>query len=306
MEYLNYSRQISAHCKKNEGAFRAFGNSKYADHIEHIGRMHRKSEKFILPKGGLFVSSDETVSGLDNERELHLPFKNICLEYFSDYKLNADDPIDAYRMAQQEAETGINYLDGTVHAPKRAIYVTEEIDPGFIHFAPCFYVEKDKQWIVMPFAWIPRRDFKTSMPTPAGLVTGGYFGLTMEMFPLTDYNDEFTVVMHFLNVLALRNVHVSKPMISRKAADSNKSRNKGVLPYDSYRVLEIEVMPLNATDYDESSGEGGDRFRPREHVRIGHERTYKSGKKIWINGITVNKDIGHKVVKAYAIKGASV
>jgi hypothetical protein len=46
---------------------------------------------------------------------------------------------------------------------------------------------------------------------------------------------------------------------------------------------------------------GGKHASPIEHVRMGHERKYKTGKKVWIDDITVNKGMGGRIEKDYKL-----
>ena len=48
---------------------------------------------------------------------------------------------------------------------------------------------------------------------------------------------------------------------------------------------------------------GGRHASPREHVRIGHKRVYKSGKEIWVDEITVNEGKQGKITKTYKFAG---
>lgn len=305
MEYFNYSRSVAAFAKKFAINARLAGERNYADELDYVAKLHRESEKFILPDNG-FVLDDKEWSGLPNDEELRLPFKTICLEFRVERERSEDNPEDQYVMQLQQAEMMArgkkgSYEETTVLSKKRLVYVTENGDPRFIFFTPCFYNERDKRWHILPMAAIPKKDFRKFKPDGK---LGVAVALSDDRIPSVDYVDEAYAVMNFLNALSCANVRVGSPKILKKAQFNNKSLPKGVLPFDSYRVLEIDVVSPEATDYTGQSEGSGERFRPREHVRRGHKRRYKSGKEVWINDNKVNEGIGHKVVKTYAIKAS--
>jgi len=303
MEYFNYSRAVAAYAKKFENGVRALGDHKYAEDLYYVAKLHRDSEKFVLPDNG-FVLDDKGLSGLPNDEELRLPFKTICLEFNVTRDRSEDRPEDQFIIQAQQAEMrakGIegNYAETTILSRKRLVYATESGDERFIFFQPCFYDEKHKKWCILPMGAIPKKDFKTTTADGSCAIL---IATSDGRFPITDYNDEAHALMNFLNALSCANVNVGPPKILKKAQFNNKSLPKGVLPFDSYRILEIDVVSPEATDYAGPSEGIDERFRPREHVRRGHKRHYKSGKVVWINDKTVNEGVGHKVVKTYVVK----
>ena len=74
---------------------------------------------------------------------------------------------------------------------------------------------------------------------------------------------------------------------------------KGKLPPVSYKVLDINI-------FKRKSKNGGFKFpnrqKPGQHTRRGHQRTYKSGKKIYIKPQIINLGAERKIYKDYRIK----
>ena len=64
-------------------------------------------------------------------------------------------------------------------------------------------------------------------------------------------------------------------------------------------VHKIVVLNPESKKRSTQGHKGGKHASPREHVRIGHKRVYKSGIEIWVDEITVNEgDLG-KITKTY-------
>jgi hypothetical protein len=66
----------------------------------------------------------------------------------------------------------------------------------------------------------------------------------------------------------------------------------------------VKICPdalAKATAPGSESGIAGERHSPREHMRRGHYRTYRSGKRIWVEGMTVNRGKGGRIDKDYVI-----
>lgn len=64
-------------------------------------------------------------------------------------------------------------------------------------------------------------------------------------------------------------------------------------------VHKIVILNPESKKRSTQGHKGGKHASPREHVRIGHKRVYKSGIEIWVNEITVNEGNLGKITKTY-------
>ena len=99
------------------------------------------------------------------------------------------------------------------------------------------------------------------------------------------------VVMSFLNALACSNIYIHK----EQSKQPHKLK-KDALPFDDYHVL-----MLNNNHSNEESGEHNSHRHPRQHLRRGHIRRYKSGITIWINSMVVCPETKTKIIKDYKV-----
>lgn len=114
--------------------------------------------------------------------------------------------------------------------------------------------------------------------------------------PASEYMDEIGALLSMLNVLNCKNVNIddSAPRRVRKAKAGGK---KAALPFDSYKVLTVDV-PAETSD----KGTVGTGRSPREHLRRGHIRRLADGRRVWVNATVVASGRGAGVVtKDYAI-----
>lgn len=87
------------------------------------------------------------------------------------------------------------------------------------------------------------------------------------------------------------------PTIHHSAPISSSFRKK-VKPCDVERYIVYTLDKTKPKQY-KSVHKGGTHASPVEHERIGHWRTYKSGKKVFVAAVTVNKGKGGRVEKDY-------
>jgi hypothetical protein len=78
-----------------------------------------------------------------------------------------------------------------------------------------------------------------------------------------------------------------------------KRKAKGEPPLYEYRILTVDVRPRH-----ETTGEptGRHHASPRQHIRRGHIRHYKSGKNVWVQQMMVGDPARGRVDKDYEIR----
>lgn len=276
---LQYAHKIKFENKERLRQLRT-----YIQDMDQTIRWIRESQKFILPTNG-YILSDKTLRAL-SPSEIHLPFPTIALEYPSDINQT---------------------IDPNKYEYSKTLIVLHE-DEDDIHLRLVSWLVKPKTWTALPALKFPKRNaFKVQ---DNGVIEMHRLQIKPGPSNLQEYQYEITVVLDFLNALACKNVHMDQTVTSEKKPNKVKPRDKKsttkVLPFDTYRYLTIDV-PRKRTNSSEEEQEllytPGDRYRPREHLRMGHPRKYKNGITLWINDMKINEGIGHRVEKTYIIRG---
>ena len=90
-------------------------------------------------------------------------------------------------------------------------------------------------------------------------------------------------------------VYMSVPTPRDNAVNEKKIR-KGKKP-----LIEFRLISITAQKRDLPSIPQGTHASPRQHWRRGHWRTYKSGKRAWVEPMLVGDEKNGKVVKDYVI-----
>jgi hypothetical protein len=265
MQPGNYCRQVLTQLS-DEVRDREFHDPYRAEAMGVMGFI-TKTQKFLLPKGGMIIDDLELKALADSPR-LELPFGETCLEY--------------------EAPSG-PLLPGQVAAPKRVLLCIDGGDD--IILKVIFFSKRSSKWLIMPSVCIPKQGYR-------GNVLNGNAETKIVVVdtrvPQRDYAEEVTVLMGFLNALACSNVGIER-LNDRRASP----KVKGAFPFDSYHVLTIE-----STNGQQKSGVGiiGSHRSPREHLRRGHIRRLHDGRRIWVNAAVINAGTPGKVTKDYRLK----
>lgn len=115
--------------------------------------------------------------------------------------------------------------------------------------------------------------------------------------------DERFMINHLMNVtwlLSIKKIEENLKEIKANPSLVKVAQKKGKLPPISYKVLDLNL-------YKRKSKKGGFKFpnrqKPGQHTRRGHQRTYQSGKKIYIKPQVINLGSERKIYKDYRIKG---
>jgi hypothetical protein len=275
MQPLNFSRQMVKQYRELVSV-PGFGGD--AQRLRHMIDLANASQKFMLPPGGRLLE-DLEFRALDGATPLRLPYEFISLEW------TEDRPGDAYGVSRD--------TDHLSTCPKRVLFA--RADEGVIRCTPNVWWQNQGFWTPLEDIGLPEVGALLETEGGARRIAPVYSS-KRQMELASDYIDELSVLLSFLNALQCSNVHVERvePSKVRKAM-----LKKGALPFDTYHVLTIDV-PSKAG---EGAAAGGHRS-PREHLRRGHIRRLGDGRRIWVNAAVIGAGRGAGVVsKDYAIRG---
>lgn len=90
-------------------------------------------------------------------------------------------------------------------------------------------------------------------------------------------------------------VLMSRPSIEDAAANKKRAR-KGKAP-----LVEFKLVSVTGKETHKASTPHGTHASPKQHWRRGHWRTYKSGKRAWVEPMLVGDEKNGKIIKDYAI-----
>lgn len=90
-------------------------------------------------------------------------------------------------------------------------------------------------------------------------------------------------------------VLMSRPSIEEVAANKKRAR-KGKAP-----LVEFKLVSITGKETHKPSIPHGTHASPKQHWRRGHWRTYKSGKRAWVEPMLVGDEKNGKIIKDYAI-----
>lgn len=88
---------------------------------------------------------------------------------------------------------------------------------------------------------------------------------------------------------------MSRPSIEDAAANKKRAR-KGKAP-----LVEFKLVSVTGKETHKISTPHGTHASPKQHWRRGHWRTYKSGKRAWVEPMLVGDEKNGKIIKDYAI-----
>lgn len=270
MQHFNYCRQMVKQYRDMLAEPDFSGDGK---RLRHVIDLANASQKFLLPKGGRFLDDTE-FKALDNESPLRLPHEFISLEWLE------DRPGDAYGNIREDISS----------CPKRVLLA--RTDDTAIRCTPNVWWQNHGIWTPLDDIGLPTTGALLDVENGARRIAPLYTS-QWQISLVSDYIDELTVLLSFLNALQCSNVH-----IERSLPKNPDRRVKSALPFDTYHILTIDV-PSRA-GY--GAATGGHRS-PREHLRRGHIRRLSDGRRIWINATVVSAGRGAGVVtKDYAIR----
>lgn len=269
MKPLNYCRELK---RFNKMLIKRHSFTKdYTDVLKEYIDLCNRSEKFLLPDGGLLLDTD--LKGIDETQKLRLPHQCTCIEY---------------------AVSGSHSGSDTSQSTKRILFAEELEDSNIILIKIAYWADNLRAWLVLPEIGIPRDDY---------LIRDGSGVATIKMMrkitvtPEDDYQGEVSSLLGLINILNCSNVN----MRTTKTRRPRKSKARSPYPFDSYQIL---MVGGQASPYI-PKGVAGSGRSPREHVRRGHIRRLQSGHTIWVNASIVNAGASNGLVtKNYRVSHA--
>ncbi len=128
-------------------------------------------------------------------------------------------------------------------------------------------------------------------------------GMRKQIVPVkpTSNIDEFLVTVIPVIKHALHTILSFEPVVKNDPTGSFQIKKRVSLNHrDRYLEYTLDLNKSTVYNYGRKSM-GGTHASPIEHERRGHWRTYKSGKRTWVDAITVNKGVGGRIEKDYKL-----
>ena len=277
-----------------------------AEALEAQLEILRASPKFALPPNGRCF--DGQFKGLPEE--LHLPFPIVVLEYTFETS-EEEDAKSAVRQLYTAAQT--------VRCRNRIILASENpyIEGGLLVFSFVEMAGAPPQWVFLPYAVsiAPYSSDKKPLPVFPEFQNisqlRGPLPFSVGFIPLldgienqsdweknayADLVDEANVTLDFIEAMSCSNVTYDTIPARRQ---NRAARRRGALPFDDYHVLVVKVSQKEK--HLMAVGDATHRS-PREHLRRGHVRIYKSGLKIWVQSCVVNPGLHGKIKTSYEVR----
>ena len=170
-------------------------------------------------------------------------------------------------------------------------FTKSQVDDSIVIITTYMFFDKYTQWRCVNFKAVHvlenRFDlvafdtkFKGSI---TDMLVDGVNGLELEL--LNSY-------IAFSSLMSYEFVKIEKPL----SFSERKHVAKNLEPKYVEYTLDLS-KPSKRHIYKSTKSKGGTHASPCEHLRRGHLRTYKSGKQVWVNGITVNKGSNSGIVE---------
>lgn len=256
-------------------------------------RIESRAVHFQLPHGGYILpkEGDEVVIETDILRP---PFPTTVIEY---------------------TEGGGELRAGETPSTKRLVLAVNEND-GVTLF-PAYYADNQDIWQPPTIYWrfIYGRSFSLSRTKPRdfsdndairygecwpGAVAAVKIPMSLETYAsieLSNINQELSVYMDFCLAMSQYETEI---VDQKPDAQTQKLRRlRGKKPLMTYKVITITGKRKVSNE-----GKGGTHASPVTHLRRGHWRHYKSGKRSWVEATLVNGKDG-MAVKDYRVEARS-
>lgn len=250
--------------------------------------------KFVCPPNGLFFEDKHFERYTPYFR---LPYKATVLEYDATYgMLNGPESM--------RKDLGVSLL------------AMEDTRNGVLG-ADVFIAYEDKstrQWMVLPgYLFIPYGEGDSSIIASAECTAflhrtalrtwAQKKGLTLEHNRRDVIASVGSIMIKESMSLFQFSVAMSCSNVSTEIKKAPKFTNqrrvaKGKMPLYEYHLLTVDVR-----DRDErGEAQGGTHASPRQHLRRGHVRRYKTGLTIWINEMVVSRTAEGRIDKDYRVR----
>lgn len=256
-----------------------------------IANVRAQGVFFSLPMDGILSDRKHRIM---NGEVLRPPYDWVVLEYPA---------------TKNEVDT-----DGYFSCSKRIIIV--KAGKEGVYIMPCAYVDKDDTWVPHMFYAFFRYDqedifveatgtarvkvkYDVSLPELVTARRKQMSYLSNEQFVqriAEDLEDEVYAYIDFCYVLNTHEVTFTDVLPDKAVNQMRRARGKA--PLFTYKTLTI------GGPKEQGHGKGGGTHAsPRSHMRRGHFRTLKSGKRVWINSMFVKGNGEGFVHKDYKVVG---
>lgn len=333
---LNYVARMSA--KAEQDPVNAPKFRRDIAMVSAIAKAIAASTKFILPTDGKLVEAVPFTEEL--LRNLRLPFKTIGLEMemakptkqpahahsnnavwiskklITCVELERDGVEgfmvytcvyvqDGWNFRLQENRRGwimIPFAAFVPYTPKTLMMTKDSIEKQFGGYAVGQVVQGDQETVMAMEA-----DLITILPVNVQrtMETNNVDMKTLIAQANIEANEDVSVIVQFLNVLACSNVETTTIPASKKL--QAKRQRSGKLPMYEYKILTIKPGQSYGHRGGEISPTGQTR---RQHVRRGHFRTFTAdrykamkGKRVWIQSHVVGDEERGVIHKDYRVEG---
>jgi hypothetical protein len=266
-------------------------NHKAAPYFNKIRRrIQANAIHFALPHGGYILPKDGDEVSIDTDI-LRPPFPCTLIEY---------------------SEGGGFLMPGETPSTKRLVMAVDEGD-GVAIF-PAYYADDHDIWQPPNIYWrfLYGRRFSLSRTKPkdfqnddairyeegwAGVVSSAKIPMSLDQYAsmeLRNINQELSVYMDFCLALSQYETDIVEQKPDAQAQKLRRIRSKP--PLFTYKVITITGKRKVYTET-----KGGTHASPVTHLRRGHWRHYKSGKRSWVEAALINGKDG-MVAKDYKVE----
>lgn len=279
----------------------------------------RKATRFIVPNADDLLESD-IFPQLEDFDHLHLPYPILAIEYDVDCQSSLIDPslvdFNASKRIALAVEVGeIDLSDFSNHDFTKipgflvfSFWFTQQpglwstsLSPSFIPRHQLEIVNSSANAKEVPVYHLPTDQYVQRQATDIGILNVPLypeinesviqqFGKDQVSQSIhNDNQDEIKVILKFMTACQCRNIVVEK-LPKPKVIATKKHRS---LAKVDYHILKIDSKVTRQYHSQELSDEAK-RKSPRQHLRRGHQRVYKSGHRIWIKPQVVgDKSLGN-------------
>ena len=255
------------------------------------------AEKFLLPFDGFLFEDHDLRNFL---KFFKLPFPQIVLEY--------DGTTGKYG-----EPAGNDERVRVILFAKEMQHASTDVGAGVMVVVAYSSQMLPGEWILMPTTiFIPygsemgqfEADINQTMVGPLyPLEFAPYFDDMQFERDNADFRTSVNAVFkeslslfHFCNAVNCSNV--THETVPAPKFINLKRKAKGLPPLYEYRILTVDTRPHNEA----GEPKGGTHASPRQHIRRGTLRHYKSGKTVWVNAMVVGDPARGRIDKDYEVR----
>ena len=260
-----------------------------------------KAQKFVLH------NRDTMEAKIFDTKDVHikLPYKIIALEY------NISIPFGQIEPGTASKRIVLAFTDDAIPNDCKHMFTKCESDGWYIW--PIAFFDLSKRWKInwvgafLPLLNLRESYFHSEKYDIIPIFYGGQKESDIEKeidddlheAMRNDLGGEIQTVVDFCCALNCSNVNVELA----KAAKRHLLQKKSPKQYFEYHCLTIDTskVAVESTREDTDDTYYGTHASPREHLRRGHVRRYKSGKTVWVNDTVVNAGVGGVIKKDYSV-----